>query len=171
MTTTHTTCPGCGLTLPPSDRAYDRKFNASAECWEVFERVIAEEFQNAVLFGQVHQLTVDAYAVQHAGGVHPDKSVCIHLTGLCLMVERGVKPTDVPPLMQRIAARGHWPHLEPPTLRAELTVSNVVDAASPIDHADRVRAWASAVWQSWHPHHEAARALADEAAGDPTAGR
>ena len=167
MTETHTTCPGCGLTLPRTDRAYDRKFNASAECWTVFERVIEAEFQNAVLFGQAHQLTVDAYAVQHAGGQHPDKSVCIHLTGLCLMLERGVKPPNVPPSMQRIAARGQWPHLEPPTRRAELTVGNVADATSPDDHAERVRAWASAVWHSWQAHHDAARALADEAMDGP----
>ena len=62
------TCPGCGVEMPLSEWSYDRKFNASAECWSLFEEVLAAEFQNAVLFGQVHQLTVDTYAVQHAGG-------------------------------------------------------------------------------------------------------
>jgi hypothetical protein len=76
--------------MPPCGRSYDRKFHASAECWSVFEEVLAAHFQNSVLFGQVHQLTVDAYAVQHTGGRHPDKSVCVHLVGLCLALERGV---------------------------------------------------------------------------------
>src|SRR5438093_4006756 len=58
------TCPGCGLEMPTGSRTYNRKFNASAECWSVFEDVLAKEFQSAFLFGQVHQLTVDAYAVQ-----------------------------------------------------------------------------------------------------------
>ena len=79
-------CPGCGLEMPISQRDYDRKFYASAECWSVFEEVLAAEFQSAVLFGQVHQLTVDTYAVQHAGGHHPDKSVCVHLVGLHLVL-------------------------------------------------------------------------------------
>lgn len=91
--------------MPPSRRSYDRKFNASAECWSLFEEVIAAEFQNPVLFAQVHQLTMDAYAVQHAGGQHPDKPVCIHLVGLYLMLERGVTPMEVPPLQQRLARR------------------------------------------------------------------
>ena len=39
----------------------------------LFEEVLAAEFQNPVLFRQIHQLTVDTYAVQHAGGQHPDR--------------------------------------------------------------------------------------------------
>lgn len=99
------TCPGCGLEMPPSRWSYDHKFNASAKCWSLFEEVIAAEFQDPVLFAQVHQLTADAYAVQHAGGRHPDKSVCIHLVGLYLMLERSVAPMEVPPLQQRLARR------------------------------------------------------------------
>ena len=60
--------------------------------------MLAREFQNAPLFGQIHQLTVDAYAVQHAGGRHPDKSVCVHLVGLYLENELGIKSTDVAPI-------------------------------------------------------------------------
>ena len=42
------TCPGCGLEMPRSERSYDRKFNASAECWSLFEEVKFPPF-----FGQV----------------------------------------------------------------------------------------------------------------------
>ena len=155
-----TTCPGCGLEMPLSKRTYDRKFNASAECWSVFEEVLAVEFQDAVLFGQVHQLTVDAYAVQHAGGRHPDKSVCVHLVGLYLMLERGVAPMGVPPLLQRLASRTSWLHLDPPEARAAFTVFDVAAAESPQTHALRVSEWAAEVWRVWSPHHDAARELA-----------
>jgi hypothetical protein len=78
-------CPGCGLPITADPRAtYDGYFNCSPECWSIFTEVIGREFSNAVLFGQVHHLTVEAYAVQHAGGSHPDKSVDIHLAGLYL---------------------------------------------------------------------------------------
>ena len=56
----------------PEDPAanYRAYFNASPECWSVFTEVLGSEFSSALLFGQVHQLTVDTYAVQHAGGKH-----------------------------------------------------------------------------------------------------
>ena len=151
--------------MPASERSYDRKFHASAECWSLFEEVLAAEFQNPVLFGQVHQLTVDTYAVQHAGGRHPDKSVCIHLVGLHLMQERGVAPVKVPPLLQRIARRTSWPRLAPPDGRALLTVQDVALADSPQTHALRVREWAAQVWQLWSPHHDVARELVKELGG------
>jgi hypothetical protein len=157
-----TICPGCGLELPSGPRSYDRKFHASAECWAVFEQVLAVEYQNAVLFGQVHQMTVDTYAVQHAGGRHPDKSVCVHFVGLYLVLEKGIEPTDAPRHMQRLTSRTAWPHLEPPAARASLTVRDVAQADSPATHAQRVREWAAQVWQLWAPHNAVARDLARE---------
>jgi hypothetical protein len=151
--------------LPLSGRVYDRKFNASAECWSVFEEVLAKEFQNAVLFGQVHQLTVDAYAVQHAGGRHPDKSVCVHLTGLHLVLERGIPPAEVPRRFQRLAERTIWPHLDPPNDRSSLTVFDVALAESPELHASSVREWAAQVWRAWSMYHDVARDLAKDLAG------
>jgi hypothetical protein len=156
------TCPGCGVEMPLSGRSYDRRFHASAECWSLFEEVLAAEFQNAVLFGQVHQLTVDTYAVQHAGGQHSDKSVCVHLVGLHLVLERGFAPVKVPPLLQRLASRASWPHLDPPDERASLTVCDVALSDSPQAHALRVREWAAQVWRLWSQHHDVARELAKD---------
>ena len=157
-------CPGCGLEKPPSGAAYDRKFNASAECWAVFEEVLAAEFQSPALFGQAHQLTVDAYAVQHAGGRHPDKSVCVHLVGLHLALDRGVALTDVPPRLRRLAGRtSRWPRFELPEAKAALTVEHVALAGGAIpEHVRRVRDWATAVWECWAPHHAAVRELAGD---------
>jgi hypothetical protein len=152
--------------MPLSERSYDRKFHASAECWSLFEEILAAEFQNPALFGRVHQLTVDSYAVQHAGGKHPDKSVCIHLAGLCLVLECGVAPVEVPPLLQRIANRASWPHLDPPEARASLTVYDVALADSLQTHVQRVREWAGQVWQAWSPHHGVARELIKDCRAD-----
>lgn len=167
LASARTVCPGCRLERPRSGRTYDRKFHASAECWEVYEQVLAAEFQNAVLFGRVHQLTVDTYAVQHAGGRHPDKSVGIHLTGLFLVLERGLPPTAVPPLLQRLAGRPSWPYLAPPAEVARFTVADVARAVSPDEHVARARAWAEEVWRTWTPHHAVARELARGIAGAP----
>ena len=145
--------------MPAGRRHYDRKFNATAECWSVFEEVLAGEFENAVLFGRVHQLSVDAYTVQHAGGPHPDKSVCIHLAGLYLTQAEGLAPVRVAPFLQRLAARPAWPHLDPPAERAAITVFDVAMADSPEVHATRVLEWAAEVWRAWRPYHGVARDL------------
>jgi len=106
------------------------------------------------LFGQVHQLTVDAYAVQHAGGRHPDKSLTIHLAGLYLMIEHRVRPPSVPGLFQILAANvSRWPHLEPPDPVRSITVWDVVLAGPDERHAATVRAWARSVWDGWSIHH------------------
>ncbi len=156
-----TTCPGCGLQMPASERAsFDGYYHASAECWSVYTEVLAAEYSNAVLFGQIHQLTVDAYAVQHAGGPHPDKSVDIHLCGLYLVLERGIPPTSVPKLLQTLAETVNpWPRLAAPSDRGRPTVFDVALCDSDEKHREMVREWAATVWQSWVEHHVAVAGL------------
>ncbi len=149
------TCPGCGLRMPVSDAAaYDGYYNTSPECWSVYAEVLGSEYSDAVRFGQVHQLTVDTYAVQHAGGPHPDKSVAIHLSGLYLVLEQGLRPTSVPKLLQRLAeAVETWPHFPPPGDSGPLTVFDVALSDSTAQHIETVRAWAGSVWEAWSPYH------------------
>jgi hypothetical protein len=150
-----TRCPGCGLAMPASELAtYDGYFNASPECWSLFTEAIGAEFSNAVLFGQVHHLTVEAYAVQHAGGPHPDKSVAVHLAGLYLMIERGVPTASVAPYMQRLVQRvREWPHFEPP--QTDEWPRTILDVALATDHAAAVREWSRSVWRLWSAQHGA----------------
>ncbi len=150
-----TTCPGCGLTLTVTDTpAKVGYFNCSPECWVVWSEIIAAEYGSFILFRQVHQLTVDAYAVQHAGGPHPDKSVGVHLSGLHLVLEQGRQPATVAPLLQRLAGTiDVWPHFSPPEDRGPLTVLEVSPSGSAETHITSVRAWAKSVWQAWSMHH------------------
>jgi hypothetical protein len=150
--------------MPRSGKTYDGSFHASPECWSVFGEVLAAEFQNAILFGQVHQLSVDTYAVQHAGGPHPAKSVCVHLTGLHLVHERGMAPVQVAPILQRLASGvSSWPHFEPPDDRGPLTVFDVAMAAGSVhEHVSIVRRWSTQVWKAWEPHHAAVAAFVSD---------
>ncbi len=155
-----TTCPGCGLEMPKAPAAsYDGYFNTSPECWSVFTEVIGVEFGDAVVFAAAHQLTVDAYAVQHAGGPHPDRSVGIHLSGLHLALEQGLPPVKVARRLQAIgvsvtASDDGWPHFSPPPRRGRATVLEVALAEGPEDHVRQVRAWAEEVWAAWSEVHE-----------------
>ena len=157
-------CPGCRLEMPASDAiVYRGYFNASPACWGVFTEVVGTELSNAFLLGQVHQLTVDAYAVQHAGGLHPDKSVAVHLTGLYLVQVRGHRPTNVPRLLQQlVAAVSVWPHFVPPGVTGPRTVFDVAMADSVGDHIAKVEAWARQVWEAWAEHHSQVADFVDE---------
>ena len=148
-------CSGCGLSLPARENATARSYyNTSAECWDLYTEVLGTEYSNAVLFGQIHQLTVDTYAVQHAGGPHPDKSLNIHLFGLYLSFEKGIRSPYIPPLLQRLATDIKvWPHYEPPTATVSLTVFDVAMADSVEDHIRIVRQWARGVWECWSEYH------------------
>jgi len=135
---------------------YHGYYNASPECWLVYTEVLAAEYSNAVLFGQVHQITVDTYAVQHAGGSHPDKSVDVHLTGLHLVLEKGMRPMAVPPMLQRLAsAVDAWPHFATPAVSGSVTVFDVALTKSMADHIAVVKRWADQVWKEWKPYHPA----------------
>jgi hypothetical protein len=117
-----------------------------------------------VLFGQVHQLTVDAYAVQHAGGNHPDKSVDVHLCGLYLVLVRGFAPARVPPLLQQFVGElDAFPHFVPPEPVRAPTVLDVALCDTSADHAAMSRRWAQAVWQAWSAQHDAIAELVEGA--------
>ena len=155
-------CPGCGLKMPARKTSSARSYyNTSAECWDLYTEVLGNEYSNAFLFGQIHQLTVDAYALQHAGGPHPDKSVDIHLCGLYLALQKGIRSPYIPPLLQKLAtAIAVWPHYEPPTKSGTLTVFDVAFCDSTEDHIRVVREWAQGVWESWSDYHtEVARLI------------
>ena len=142
-------------------------YNCSAECWAVYGEVLSAEYSHATIFGQVHQLTVDSYAVQHAGGEHPDKSIDIHLAGLHLTLVRGIHPAHLPPHLQRLAERvASWPHLSAPKITWRLTVFDVAVVAGELEsHTRVVRAWANEVWQAWSADHAAVAAMVEQHLG------
>lgn len=136
-------------------------FHASPECWTVFGEVLAAEYSNAVLFGQVHQITVDAYAAQHAGGSHPAKSVGIHLSGLYLVFVKDVRPMAVAPMLHEIAnSVSVWPEFPPPAAPASRTILDVALCAGDWEtHVRTAREWGLDVWRSWQPQHHAVHEL------------
>ena len=148
-------CPGCGLRMPLSDKvAYDGYFYCSPECWVIFEEILAGASGDPDYY-PVRQLMVDAYAVQHAGGKHPNQSVILHLAGLYAAVDLQMPPDDVLPMLKRLNARvTRWPRLARPALPAPLTVLEIAVAEGAEEGVNRTTTWASAVWNSWSEHHE-----------------
>lgn len=90
--------------MPVSQHSVEKNyFNCSDECWQLFGDIQRFQYGNELAFRQSHQLTVDAYACQHAGGGHPDKSVAIHLSGLFMAFELRCESITIPSLLQRLA--------------------------------------------------------------------
>jgi hypothetical protein len=115
------------------------------------------------------QLTVDAYAAQHAHrevGDVPPISVAYALVGLHLALDRGVSGIEVRAAHQQMGKPDpSWPRLPTPERTGAMTVFDVAAAGamvgSVVGHAEAVGAWAAAVWQAWAVQQATVAALAD----------
>jgi hypothetical protein len=159
------TCPGCGAVVPEVDETDRHTYvGAAPGCWLLYTEVLAREYSD-IRYTPAHQLTVDTYAVQHPGVEErrSAQSVAIHLVGLCLTLERGRSPLELPRLRQRLAApKRVFPWLQPPPSVGALTVLDVHQSATPAEHRERVNEWARSAWEAWSPHYAQVRAWADE---------
>lgn len=152
-------CPGCGLTLPASTDLHARS-NASEACWQLYGEVAAHEAVHVVVLGLLHQLTVDTYGAQHAGGSAARIGVAFALIGLRLSLDEGWSGGEVRDAHQHLAANFRdRPEFAPPVERTWMTVYDVALATSPDEHARLVRRWAAEVWAAWEQVREDVVAL------------
>ena len=163
------TCPGCGISLPTGDGPRHPYIGASASCWDRYGELLAREFGDVAYF-RIHQVTVDAYAVQHPG--KPERraiqSVGLHLMTLGLFVEHGADPSMGPALHRRLIGRPQFQWLEPPAVKGRLTVLDPLTATTAEAHREAVGAWARDVWDTWSAHHKTVRGwLAESLASSP----
>ena len=152
-------CPGCGLELPPSNGPTHAYIGASPACWALYGELLASQY--ARYEAGAHRMTVDAYAVQHPGV--PERrtirSVALHLTRLCLMLERGVPGEDAARLMVLVGEHAPMRWLDPPEPNGSLTVREVLGGEATVE------AWANDVWAAWAPHHDTVRGWVTNLAG------
>jgi Family of unknown function (DUF5946) len=135
---------------------------SSPGCWNAYGAVLAREYQNAVLFGRCHRLTVDAYAIQHPG--NPDErrarqSFWIHGASLWMVLRMGRTHGEATAALKTLA-QGDFP--VPPPVNFALTHADVL-AAPEAEHERQVGAWAEATLAGCAPAHDAFAALAHRA--------
>ncbi len=140
--------------LPEAPGAEPPRLHATPACEAVLDELLGFEFQHPVML-RFHQLTVDAYGAQHAGGEAPQIRVAYSLAGLWLALEHDFSAEDVRAVHRRM---GHptadWPVFEPPVLPQRwLTALDVAEAGirqrSDGGHARAVGQWAESVWSAW----------------------
>lgn len=127
-------------------------------CWAAFGILLAREYEDATLFGQVHLMTVAAYALQHPGDPRDPRtarSVWIHGVSLCLVLEHGMSPRAITRIMPRLAKHS-VPELPQRPDRFAMTHADVL-AAPAEEHAVLVRAWAQAAYGAWASLHAVLR--------------
>ncbi len=156
-------CPGCGALVPESGGPTHAYLGTVPGCWALYGEVLAREYSDAA-YMRVHNLTVDAYSVQHPGRPErrTNRSVHAHLLSLYLRLERKERRETITAAMAKTAdlpadALG-W--LLPPSSLGEITVLDVHAAADAVAHGERVNAWAAAAWRAWEPHHDKIERLA-----------
>ena len=153
------TCPGCGLAGPELLDPPPAELVASAACYRLLEALLARSYGDPHA-RRLHQLIVDAYVAQHAGGRtrREVQKVALCLMTLCLFCERGADPASGPALHQRMVRRRppfRW--LEPPSGHGLLTVADALAAEGPAEQERLLRDWAEQVWCSWSAHHTTVR--------------
>jgi hypothetical protein len=153
-------CVGCGAMVADIDGATHRYLGASAGCWALYGEVLACEYQD-MRYMKVHNLTVDAYTLQHIGTPSPQtiQSAAVHLMSLYVQIEHDADQMMAIQMRQRGAAhKGSYHWLTPPDFLGEITIADIYLATTPDDHEGAVRAWAQSVWQAWSVHHAIVKA-------------
>jgi hypothetical protein len=135
-------CPSCGAPL-----------GGRAGCQAAFDAASAAAWSSPAR-GAVHNLVVDAYAMQHPEEYgRSAKSYAAHLLGLCCGVEH---PGDRD-LYWSIARwlDGGRDLLKPQLLRTrgDRTIADVAAIEDDAAFAAAVRAWARAVWDAYSSQH------------------
>jgi hypothetical protein len=146
-------CPSCGAPLGGRDGCQSHFDDLSAQAW------------NHPVRGAMHNLVVDAYALQH-----PDeycesaKSYAAHLTGLCCGVEH---PGDQK-LYWQIARWLDGPAtIEKPAVldaRGRQTIATIVNLPDDA-YRSAVRQWALSVWTAYESQQYLARTWLAEVLG------
>jgi hypothetical protein len=140
-------CPSCGA-----------RVGSRSACQAVFDELVAKAWENPRR-GSVHNLLVDAYAMQHTEEYgRSAKSFVAHLLGLCCGVEAPAERElywAIPRWLDGPARVTRPTDLES---RGMTTIDDVRASAIETDYPDLVRKWAGDVWTAYADQHAMARA-------------
>lgn len=156
-------CFSCGGSFEVNEGPTHKYMLSSPGCWKAYGELLAREYENPLLFGAVHRLTVDAYALQHPGDPsdrRATQSVWIHFSALYLALEKGVSHASLPAIMRKLTSKT-FPPLPPAPQSFSITLADVV-AEEDNDYIRSVQRWAESAYSAWEPLNcEVGRFLAD----------
>lgn len=124
-------------------------------CWAAFGKVLEREYSD-YQFARHHQMSVDAYAVQHPGSPSPQtiQSVAVHLVSLYRVLEEQIDTATSTRMLQSLTKHKQaFTWLEPPQQFGELTVVDILEINDPKVYVETVKAWGKSAWDAWSVHH------------------
>jgi len=152
-------CTYCGIKTEAIGGPVHRYLVSTPGCWRKFGEILAREYEDIRLF-KCHDLTVDAYALQHPGveGNQTINSSNIHLVSLYAYFVMKTDLSELSRIKQNVAKRKReffW--LEPPHDMKELNIGCLNTTDNPDAYCSDVEEWARYVFLKWEEHHEVAR--------------
>lgn len=139
-------------------------------------RMILEEARNELLLytlehakndaSFIHQYVVDAWAAQHADSASKKIGVAFSLIGLYLHLEKNYTGKEVQLAHVRLEKnRKEWPIFELPERRGDVTVFDVLNAATGNARDAMIEKWCMSVWEAWGDSHAKVAKLAQDELG------
>lgn len=145
--------PGCQAVLPVQNLPTNPRYHASSECWASFGELSAYNIEHAEPTF-LHQLAVDAYGAQHAGGQSRPITTTFSLIGMYLVHEKGFTGRQVQLAHMQLAKhKFSWITFDPPNQTGTLTVVDVLQAEAGAARDQQIREWSASVWESWLAFH------------------
>jgi len=143
-------CPLCGA--PAGGRQ---------ACQEIFNELSALAWSTSAR-GSVHNLVVDAYAMQHSEEYgRSAKSFVAHLTGLCCGVEADGNTELYWQIPRWLDGRVDLVRPHDPPDRGSMTIADLRNPAREEEYPELVLRWANDVWQACASLHDTAREWLD----------
>jgi uncharacterized protein DUF5946 len=153
--------------VPDTNGPMHRYMGSSPGCWEAFG-VLLEMDYSSEGYWRSHQLTVDAWAVQHPGveARVTLQSVAVHLIGLHLQLTKGTLPgREIVAVRRRMVEKykaGELGRIWKPagSDMGELNVLHMFETNTPEEYYQHAREWAQSAYDSYSEYHELLRSWA-----------
>lgn len=142
-----TACAECGLQTRSDEPT----------CTQIFDALIARDFEQPAISWKYHRLAVDAYSLQHESYVRSAKSLAAHLCGACIAFEHGNDAAVLARLQKWLSTNPAILKLELPKLRGQLTISHIHGIDDPVEYGRRVQEWAKSAWDAYRDLQPTAR--------------
>ena len=149
------TCLSCGLQTKKTDEPVHKYLLSTPGCWAKFGQLLALEYQD-LQYGRVHEISVDAYALQHPGEKSSQtiNSAHIHLAGLYAYFKLGRNFDELDLIKREVAKhKQNFLWLEPPKNMERINVGTVLQASNATEHGVQVEKWAHYIFGKWEVHH------------------
>ena len=159
-----TTCFSCGANTKNIDGATHKYLLSTPGCWAMYGEVLAREYSDFAYMA-VHDLTVDAYALQHPGKSSPQtiSSLTIHLASLYAYFKFDCPAGELSKIKALVVRhKDEFMWLDPPSDLGHLTISDILLAENATQHCKRVNQWAEAVFERWQDFYPIVKGLLEK---------